>query len=146
MAQGQAISVLERAYRITDDVRYRRAALRALPALEQDVKSGGLRRCFFGDCTKPFFEEYPSTPPSYVLNGFMFTLFGLYDLASIAPKSKALAMYEAGRRTLTTALPRYDVDGLASYDLTHLTVPKREPAIATQLYQGTHVYLLRVLD
>jgi hypothetical protein len=146
MAQGQAMSLLERAFHLTREKRYRKAALRALVPLRLDVTDGGLVRCFFGDCSRPFFEEAPTTPPSYILNGFMFTLIGLYDLASIAPKSDALSMYAAGRRTLDAALPRYDVDGLAAYDLTHLTARGHEPTIASQSYQAVHVYLLRTLD
>jgi heparosan-N-sulfate-glucuronate 5-epimerase len=146
MAQGQAMSLLERAYRLTGDQRYRRTALRALVPLQANVNAGGLRRCFFGNCTRPFFEEYPSDPPSYVLNGFMFTLIGLYDLASIAPKSKARSTYSAGRATLVRALRRYDIEGLASYDLTHVTVQGRTPTVAPSTYQGIHVYLLRALD
>jgi heparosan-N-sulfate-glucuronate 5-epimerase len=146
MAQGQAMSLLERAYRMTGDTRYRRAAVRALAPLQTDVRDGGLRRCFFGNCRLPFYEEYATNPPSYVLNGFMFTLFGLYDLASIAPRSKALSMYEAGRQTLATALPQYDIRGVSSYDLTHLTAGEPTPPIADQMYAGVHVYLLRALD
>ncbi len=97
MAQGQAMSLLSRAYRLTRKQQYRSSALRALPALRVAVTKGGLRRCFFGNCARPFYEEYPTSPPSYVLNGFMFTLIGLYDLASIAPRSPALSMYQAGR-------------------------------------------------
>jgi heparosan-N-sulfate-glucuronate 5-epimerase len=146
MAQGQAMSLLERAYRLTGNERYRSTALRSLVPLESDVRSGGVSRCFLGNCSLPFFEEAPTTPPSYILNGFMFTLIGLYDLASIAPRSQALPLYSAARRTLHFALPRYDVDGVASYDLTHLTVRGKEPTIATLSYQGVHLYLLRALD
>ena len=146
MAQGQAMSLLSRAYRLTGEQRYRLSALRALPPLSVAVTEGGLRRCFFGDCARPFFEEYPTTPPSYVLNGFMFTLIGLYDLASIAPKSRALSMYAAGRRTLNAALPKYDFGGVATYDLSHKTVPGRKPEPASPDYQAIHVYLLRALD
>jgi len=146
MAQGQAMSLLERAYRISGTRSYLRVAVQALRPLNVDVKDGGLRRCFFGDCARPFFEEYPTRPPTYVLNGFLFTLVGLYDLASIAPKSGARALYLRGRRTLVSALRRYDINGVASYDLTHITGAGRTPAIATQDYQAIHVYLLHALD
>ena len=76
----------------------------------------------------------------------MFTLIGLYDLASIAPKSRALSMYAAGRRTLNAALPKYDFGGVATYDLSHKTVPGRKPEPASPDYQAIHVYLLRALD
>ena len=138
MAQGQAMSLLERAYRLTGRGVYRRAALRALRPLEVTPGRTALVRCY-SDCRHPFFEEYPTRPGSHVLNGFMFTLVGLYDLASVAPHSHALGLYQAGRRTLRLALPRYDSDGVARYCLS-------SPAIASQSYQAIHVYLLRALD
>ena len=92
-----------------------------------------------GNCRLPFLEEYPTPHPLYVLNGFMFTLLGLYDLASVAPRSEAHSLYLAGRRTLTAALPSYDRAGVALYDLasTH---------IAPQSYQAVQLYLLRALS
>lgn len=146
MAQGQVMSLLERLYRTTNDVRYKNAAIRALRPMKRSVKNGGLMQCFFGNCKLPWLEEYPTTPPSYVLNGFMYTLIGLYDLDSIAPNSGARQLYEAGRRTVHAALPRYDVKGISAYDLTQVTVKDQKPYIAHQVYQTVHVNLLRALD
>ncbi len=135
MAQGQAMSLLERAYRLTGRRSYLTTALRALQPLQRRP----LRQCFRGDCRLPFFEEYPSRPETDVLNGFMFTLLGLYDLNSVAPHSAAVRLYRAGRRTLDAVLPRYDDHGLARYDLA-------SPAPASSSYQAVHVYLLRALN
>ena len=146
MAQGQAMSLLSRAYRLTGSSGIGRVRYALCLRCACAVTKGGLRRCFFGNCARPFFEEYPTAPPSYVLNGFMFTLIGLYDLASIAPKSPALSMYQAGRRTLNAALPKYDVGGVATYDLSHKTVAGREARTRIADYQAVHVYLLRALD
>jgi D-glucuronyl C5-epimerase C-terminus len=44
MAQGQAMSLLERVHRLTRDRRYLDAAIGALAPLERSVSSGGLRR------------------------------------------------------------------------------------------------------
>lgn len=138
MAQGQAMSLLERAYRLTGRRAYLEAAERAVLPLTARPGRTRLVACFDG-CGHPFFEEYPSVPRSDVLNGFMFTLVGLYDLASVAPHSPALALYRAGRRTLNEALPRYDKGGLARYSLA-------SDNVAAQRYQAIHVYLLRALD
>ena len=139
LAQGQAMSVLERVYRLIHQRRYLNTAVNALASLQRPVPSGGLKRCFRGNCRLPFWEEYPTPHPSYVLNGFMFTLLGLRDLASVAPRSGARGLYLAGRRTLTAALPSYDRGGVATYDLA-------STQIASQSYQAVHVYLLRALN
>jgi hypothetical protein len=139
LAQGQAMSLLERAYRLTGRRPFLAAAMRAMRPLERPVGDAGLRRCFRGDCRLPFFEEAPTPRPSLILNGFMFTLVGLYDLSTVAPSSSARNLYLAGRRTLEEALPAYNRDGLATYDLlTH--------RVANAEYQAIHVYLLRALD
>jgi heparosan-N-sulfate-glucuronate 5-epimerase len=138
MAQGQAMSLLERAYGLTGRRRYLQAAIRALEPLAARPGSSRLVDCF-ESCRHPFFEEYPTRPASDVLNGFMFTLVGLYDLASIAPHSSAQRLYREGLATLRVALPRYDANGVARYCLSSTEV-------APQSYQAIHVYLLRTLD
>lgn len=145
MAQGSAMSLLERAYRLTGRSLYLSAATRALAPIQRPVALGGLERCFFGDCRLPFYEEYPSNPPSYVLNGFMFTLVGLYDLASVAPRSGARPAFRRGLRTLQAALPRYDVSDLAAYALSQETVAGQRPDL-NRGYQAVDVYLLNALD
>ena len=84
IAQGVGMSFLERAYRMTGSVKYRDAALRALIPLETKPIRSDIR-------DSVFFEEYPAEQ-NHVLNGFMFTLIGLHDLASIAPLSGASGM------------------------------------------------------
>jgi heparosan-N-sulfate-glucuronate 5-epimerase len=138
MAQGQAMSLLERAYRLTGRSIYLRAAERGLRPLEARAGRSLLVRCFSG-CGHPFFEEYPTRPRSDVLNGFMFTLIGLYDLGSVAPHSRALGLYRAGRTTLDLALAEYDEHGVARYCLS-------SHRVAQQKYQAIHVYLLRALN
>jgi hypothetical protein len=134
------MSLLERAYRLTHRRLYLAAAVRSLRPFERSVPAGGLRRCFRGDCQLPFFEEAPTPErPSYILNGFMFSLVGLYDLASVAPHSAAGRLYRAGRRTLDVALPSYDRDGLATYDLL-------QGYIADAKYQGIQLFLMHALD
>ena len=149
LAQGQAISLLTRAYRQTGDRAYLSAAVRALRPLEQPVAAGGMRDCFMHDCRLPFYEEYPLPTPIYVLNGFMFTLIGLYDLSTVAPSSDARRLYDDGIKTLHVALPRYEIPGrdIASYDLSQLTYRKGQaPFVPPGNYQAVHVYLLRALD
>lgn len=129
------MSLLERAYRLDRDRRFLRAAKRALIPFHGGVLSGGLTRCFLGDCNLPWFEEYPTARPCEVLNGFMFTLIGLYDLSSIAPRSGARELCHAGRRTLAVALPSFDHGGLVRYDLA-------STVLASPMYQAIHIYLL----
>lgn len=145
MAQGQAISLLTRVYAYTQDNRYLVASELALEPLKIDVADGGLTTDFFGH---PYYEEYPTTPPSFTLNGFMFTLLGLYDLATIIPDSEALNLFNTGMNTLVYSLPFYDAGaslGLSLYHLGHITNPPRT-LHATSSYHDIHIQLLDALN
>src|SRR5260370_9661573 len=98
MAQGVAISVLTRAYRITEDSDYLQSATRALLPFTKNVDDGGVRRGFSlasgTSAAGNFYEEYPTRSYSaFTLNGFMFALIGLYDLSQI-PNQDAGLLFE----------------------------------------------------
>jgi hypothetical protein len=145
LAQAGGMSLLERAYRLTGRRVYFEAALHALVAFGRPVGDGGVRSCFQGDCELGFYEEYPYRPAVHVVNGFMFTLIGLYDLASIAPRSAAMTDYLAGRRTLARALPLYDVGGRPSYDLSQDVLAGAKANLNADYYPVV-VFLLRALN
>ena len=57
------------------------------------------------------YEEYPTTPPLFVLNGFIYSLFGLYDLAQLGEgemKVTAQKLYDEGMKSLKVMLPLFD--------------------------------------
>lgn len=142
MAQGQAMSLLVRESWHTGRRSYLRAALRSLRPLRTPVVRGGLVARFRGH---PIYEEFPTRPPSFALNGFMFTLIGLYDLSVAAPRSDAGRLYRQGLSSLLVALPYYDVGGLSAYHLGYLTNSPR--AVHRSLYyHRIHVMLLAALD
>src|SRR6185503_20513502 len=74
-----------------------------------------------------WYEEYPTTPSSFVLNGFMYALLGLYDLKMIKVSGgasiKAARLYEEGVESLKVLLPLFDTGSGTMYDLRHFTVP-----------------------
>jgi len=143
MAQGQAMSLLTRVARRTSSRAMARAARRGLLPLEYSVRRGGLVVTFGGH---KFYEEFPTQPPSLALNGFMFTLVGLYDVGRIAPASAAQRLFRQGMATLRWALPLYDTEeGLSIYHLGYLTQPG-QPLHQSLYYHGVHILLLRALD
>lgn len=107
------------------------------------VKEGGAYREFAG---LPFYEEYPTKKPSMVLNGFIYTLFGLYDLGSCSCKDSVVAskMFEAGYNTLVKLLPLYDGGFCSRYSLSHITVfPNYN---SNPLYHPIHVNQLIAIN
>lgn len=144
MGQGQAISLLVRAYNLTKDERYIQAAELGLEPLKVDVENDGLTRYIDGH---PYYEEYPTNPPSYALNGFMFTLLGLYDLSYIKPESEATRLYNEGMETLKFVLPNYDSEEnrISIYHLGHITKAPRSIHVSN-FYHMVHIIQLKSLD
>ncbi len=77
LAQGQGISLLVRAYRQTNNRAYLEAAERALQAFKISTDKGGV--AFTDESGNLWFEEYIVTPPTHILNGFMWAAWGVYD-------------------------------------------------------------------
>ncbi len=131
LAQGNAMSLLVRIWQVTGQSRYLSAAKRAVAPLQVDTATGGLRATLNGGT---IFEEYPTlAPPQHVLNGFLFTLIGLHDLAATGDRP-AGRLYDEGRTTLEANLGRWDQGGLPAYDLTDRLIHHS--------YDPIHRYLL----
>ena len=150
MAQGNALSVFSRALQLKGDQKYRKAGELAFENLMTQVKDGGARTSMaYLDPSLTdyvFFPEYPNTPIDYTLNGYMFTLIGIYDWSNADSKSKKQASiaFHDGMKTLVKILPYYDVDGFSTYDLAHIILDL--PPYVAPSYLGIHVYLLHALD
>ena len=145
MGQGQAISLLTRVYLYTKDDRYLNAALKATSVFHKMSSEHGVRAELFG---MPWYEEYPTKPPSYVLNGFMFSLFGLYDLWKISSDlrgSDAKQLFLDGFKTLETMIPLFDNGFGTFYDLRHLSMPGISPNRARWQYHRVHLEQLTAL-
>lgn len=150
MAQGQAMSALARAFHVFKDRKYIAAGEKAYANLRNPVSKGGTRATL-SDLDPSlsayvFFPEYPYKPLDYTLNGYLFTLIGLYDWSlADAPSSKRTKKdFLKGIETLEKILPYYDIDGYSAYDLGHL-VYDLPPYIANS-YEGIHIYLLHGLN
>lgn len=147
MGQGHAISVLARAYYHSGgEVSYLEAALVGLKPFRVPSWQGGVLATFFSKYH--WYEEYPTKPASFVLNGFIYSLLGLYDLMTIAPPDKAKEaelLYEEGMVSLKNMLLLYDTGSGTSYDLRHITlgIP---PNLARWDYHATHVNQLLLLS
>lgn len=139
MAQGQGASLLVRLHLETGDERYAEAARRALLPLRVPSTSGGVAAQLDGG---PFVEEYPTQPPSYVLNGAIFTIFGVYDVWKGLGDDDAGALFEELVDTLARSIHRWDTGWWSRYDL----FPHPVPNIASSAYHLLHVSQLEALS
>lgn len=86
MGQGEAISVLVRAYMLTQDEKWSASAKKAMDFLMKPVKNEGTVLEIGADV---YLEEYPDElgGKRSVLNGWIFKLFGIYDYLKLFPAS-----------------------------------------------------------
>jgi len=145
MAQGQAMSLLVRAYLRTHNSKYLQAALRATRLFDVPSGDGGVLAKFAGKYG--WYEEYPTTPSVFVLNGFIYSLIGLYDLKSVVSEEEgeeASRLYASGMESLKQLLPLFDTGSGTMYDLRHFALGSA-PNLARWDYHTTHINQLLLL-
>ena len=138
LAQGEAASLLFRAYAATSDRSFLDAALSALRSYEIDISNGGISYLRGNDV---FFEEVPACP-THILPGHIISAFALWEAERYGFASARLReLHEAAVATLLRWLPLYDAGGWSYYQL-GLRNGKRYYAAIT--YHQMHINLLRI--
>lgn len=137
MAQGQAASVLVRAYMATGREHYAEGALGAVRPMLGDHQELGL---VVPTAEGPIFEECPSDPRSHILNGWVYALWGLWDVAVGLDYSEAMGAFEASAAALCAHVDLYDLGWWSLYSL----YPGHRD-VATPFYHRIHVTQLDVM-
>lgn len=139
LAQGQGLSLLVRAHRETSDEKYLRAARRAFEPFTRPVDQGGV--VFRDDRSRAWLEEYIVSPPTHILNGFIWAAWGVHDhhLATGEPAAKQL--WTDSIATLRDALATYDAGFWSLYEHSGTRIRM----LASRFYHSLHIVQLRVL-
>ena len=112
--QSRALSILTRAWQETGEKIYFDTATKALFPFQYDISEGGvaIRRPGY----ETFYEEYVAEYPTRVLDGHLFSLFGLYDYIRVTSgpdheKETLVAkrLFDDGIEGLLQALPKFDL-------------------------------------
>ena len=139
LAQGQGISLLLRAYRETGAVAYFEAAERAFNSFLKSTDEGGV--AFTDDHGNLWFEEYIVSPPTHILNGFIWAMWGVYDYFLVTQSQLARDLFEQAVLTLRTNLPHYDLGFWSLYEESNTLLPM----VASPFYHRLHLVQLRVM-
>lgn len=134
MAQGEMLSVFIRAYDVTKDPKYLDAGYKSLEFLLKDADEDPSSGCMgslsdfaeghpelepFSGYRMP--EEFVTSPTSYILNGNMIGMVGLYDWSCGAPEGygakEAKDAFDEAICAMKVVLPYYDYYGWTCYDL-----------------------------
>lgn len=139
MAQGEAASLLVRLHLVTGEEAFAAAARRALGPLGRARTEGGVMASLNG---MPWPEEYPTDPPSYVLNGAIFAMWGLRDVGIALGDAGASESYERGLDSLAANLHRYDNGWWSLYSL----YPHPIKGVASSFYHDLHIRQLQAMQ
>ncbi|NSW45958.1 MAG: hypothetical protein HPY79_09115 [Bacteroidales bacterium] len=137
MAQGEVISLYLRVYQITQNSSLLETAWKAYQFMNVDVKDGGVKR--IDKDGHLWYEEFPSEPPSYVLNGFIYALFGLFDLYRVTGNIMVKYNIDACLETIRQNLPRFDAGYWSYYDL------QKQELVRYYYQKNVHVPQLKIL-
>jgi len=138
--QGQAMSVLCRAWYAGGHKEYLDTAMDLTGPFSVPADHDGV----IGLITKRgviWYEEYVQQPLNHVLNGMLYTLLGLKDLAVAAGFERAQQLFDQGIQSVLLALPDFD-----SRFWTWYCIPEQgHPRIASMGYHALHSCLLEAL-
>jgi hypothetical protein len=139
ITQGQGASLLVRLHQQTGDEDLARAARLALAPLSVPQADGGVCGDLGG---LPWPEEYPTSPQSHVLNGAIFALWGMRDVAVGLDCAESRGHFDRGIDSLAANLHRYDTGSWSLYSLFPHPIHNR----ASSFYHDLHVRQLTAMQ
>ena len=134
MCQSEGVSVLLRAYIESNDEKYYLSAKKAIDFMLKDIKDGGTT---LYENENIIFQEYVSNYNLSVLNGWIFSIFGLYDFTLINEDEKYKNILNKSVETMCRMLKKYDRKIWSNYDV--------KGTIASPAYHDLHIMQLRLL-
>lgn len=132
MCQGEGISVLVRAYKNTQDSRYLMAAIKAEKFMVTPRSKGGTVEYDKNDI---FYYEFTNKP--VVMNGWIFSIFGVYDLWLATKENKYKILFDKSVATLSNNLDKFDNGFWSMYNL--------DGEITSPFYHNLHIAQLEAL-
>ena len=139
LAQGQGISLLVRAHRETGARAYLDVADRAFDSFLKSTDEGGV--AFTDEHGNVWFEEYIVSPPTHILNGFIWAMWGVYDYFLSTQNCTARDLFGKAVHTLRSNLDRYDLGFWSLYEQSGTWLPM----VASPFYHRLHIVQLRVM-
>ena len=140
LAQAQGISLLLRAHLDTGSTSYFDAAQRAFAAFLRSTAQGGVT--FTDEQGDIWFEEYIVTPPTHILNGFLWAAWGVYDYWLATQEDSARILFQQATQTLLRNLHCYDLGFWSLYEQSGT----RLKMLASPFYHRLHIVQLRIMQ
>lgn len=139
LAQGQGLSVLVRAFAETGDTKYKDASKEVMRSLSLPISEGGVQ--YKDENGYVWIEEYLVEPPTHIINGFIWALWGIYDYYLFTKSQEVGQLFDDYTATILHYLPEYDIKFWSLYELT----PQRIKSIASPFYHSLHIVQLQIM-
>mgnify|MGYP002827712222 FL=1 len=139
LAQGQGISVLIRALKETQKEDYKNTIDEALKVFNTDIYNGGVD--YMDSNGNHWIEEYIVNPPTHILNGFIWALWGIYDCYIYYKSEEMKEKFINYSNTISNNLNKYDNKYWSKYELSNTLLPM----IASQFYHKLHIVQLEIM-
>jgi len=137
MYQGQAISFFLRMSQLFDEPKHILFSEKIYKYFKFDFSEGGAKREDSNGYV--WLEEYPTSPPSYVLNGFVYAIFGVLDLYRVTGNADAKILYESCIDTLKNNIHKYDLWYWSRYD------QLKQELVSYYYQKNVHIPLVKIL-
>jgi heparosan-N-sulfate-glucuronate 5-epimerase len=140
MYQGQLISLLLRYGQITgEEIKYNELCRKICNYFYYNYEEGGVAR--FDRYGNFWLEEYPSPKGSFVLNGFIYSYFGILDLHRVQnlEDNKIAKLVKSCEATLINSIPLYDIGYWSLYDQEHSELA------SLYYHKNIHIPLMEIL-
>ncbi|MEY3499835.1 MAG: hypothetical protein RL308_1504 [Bacteroidota bacterium] len=122
MAQGECLSFYLRMFQILNADLILQKCHFIFTAMMVPVSENGVKT--IDENNFYWLEEYPSTPASYVLNGFIYALFGIQDYYRVTKSDLAKKELNCYFKTLENNIDKYDAGFWSYYDLQYKELVK----------------------
>jgi hypothetical protein len=139
LAQGLGISVLLRAYSETNQQRFKDCYKKAWLSFNKETKDGGV--IYIDKNNNQWIEEYIVSPPTHILNGFIWALWGVYDAWKIDNNHEAKILFKKCINTLILNISSYDSNYWSYYEKSNTFLPM----LASPFYHKLHIIQLKIL-
>jgi len=139
LAQGNGISLLVRIYIETKDEKYFETAQQAFISLYTPIKDGGV--LYIDKNNNYWLEETIVDPPTHILNGFLWTIFGIWDYYLLTNDQKVKILFNKCIKTLKDNIKFFDTGFWSLYEQSGTKMKM----LASFFYHSLHIVQLKIL-
>jgi len=137
LSQGSGISLLTRMYKETGDDKYIKAAKDAMSSMFIEMENGGVMHT--DKSGNVWLEEYMVYPPTHILNGFIWAIWGVWDYYLVTKDKQVLELFKKCMETLKLNIDNYDTGTWSLYDLSKQAMKM----VASPFYHSLHIVQLK---